>query len=165
MWCCGYHYCTTLFNKVWTKSGFGQVCDSENLHYWFQLEIRAITFLLVNHFAKQFIITNHTHILKLGFRQLFQRIFIFHRPFTLIFIFMFPVKEQSFSNQYLKDIFKREYVTKKVGFFLFYFFFTKYCLSDSFLSFFIQILPKARDTSNSLVKLYFNFGIFLKTPS
>ena len=113
-------------NKVRFWAGWNpalEVCDSENLHYWFQLEIRAITFLLVNHFAKQFIITNHTHIHRPGFRHLFQRIFMFHRPFTLIFIFIFPVKEQSFSNQYLKYIIKREYFTKKVGFFFFFFFF------------------------------------------
>ena len=151
-------------NKVRFWAGWNpalEVCDSENLHYWFQLEIRAITFLLVNHFAKQFIITNHTHIHRPGFRHLFQRIFMFHRPFSLIFIFIFPVKEQSFSNQYLKYIIEREYFTKKVGFFfslsitcqiLFYRFSYRFCQKQEVL----QIL-----WSNYISTLKF----FLKTPS
>lgn len=67
LWCCGYQYSKTLFNKAWTQrfcTGSNPACDvfeirnGEDLWQWCQTKIRLNAFLSVNHTTK---IIHHYH--------------------------------------------------------------------------------------------------------
>ena len=64
-WCSGYHYCTTSFNKAWTKAfaqvqtqlvGVSEIRDGEDLWQWSRLEITLNAFCRSTIPQKKFII-------------------------------------------------------------------------------------------------------------